>query len=43
VSVVLPWGVTVIEVVLVYFAVVGNITALQRFVLTLRWFRKNQK
>jgi archaetidylinositol phosphate synthase len=43
VSVVLPWDVTVIEVVLVYFAVVGNITALQRFVLTLRWFRRNQK
>jgi archaetidylinositol phosphate synthase len=43
VSVVLPWDVTVIEVVLVYFAVVGNITALQRFVVTLRWFRKTQK
>jgi archaetidylinositol phosphate synthase len=42
VSVVLPWDVTVIEVVLVYFAVVGNITALQRFVLTLRWFREKK-
>ncbi len=41
-SVVLPWGITIIEVVLVYFAVVGNITALQRFVVTMRWFRRNQ-
>lgn len=38
----LPWGFTVIEVVLVYFAVVGNITALQRFFITLRWFRGNR-
>ncbi len=41
-SVVLPWGITIIEVVLVYFAVVGNITAIQRFVVTMRWFRRNQ-
>ncbi|MBN2599312.1 MAG: CDP-alcohol phosphatidyltransferase family protein, partial [Candidatus Thermoplasmatota archaeon] len=34
-----PWDVTVIELVLVYFAVVGNITAVQRFFVTLRWFR----
>jgi archaetidylinositol phosphate synthase len=38
----LPWGITVIEVVLVYFAVVGNITALQRFFITLRWLRGNR-
>jgi len=38
-SVQLPWGVTIIELVLGYFAVVGNITALQRFYLTLRWLR----
>ena len=42
VSFVLPWNVTVIELVLVYFAVVGNITALQRFFVTVRWFRKNR-
>jgi archaetidylinositol phosphate synthase len=35
----LPWDSTVLEVVLVYFAVVGNITAIQRFYVTLRWFR----
>ena len=35
----LPWTITIIELVLGYFAVVGNITALQRFHLTLRWFR----
>jgi archaetidylinositol phosphate synthase len=41
----LPWDITIIELVLVYFAVVGNITAVQRFYITLRWFRKglNQK
>jgi archaetidylinositol phosphate synthase len=36
----LPWNVTIIELVLVYFAVVGNITAIQRFYVTLQWFRK---
>jgi archaetidylinositol phosphate synthase len=43
VSLALPWSVTIIELVLVYFAVVGNITALQRFVVTLRWFRGDRK
>jgi archaetidylinositol phosphate synthase len=37
----LPWNLTMIELVLVYFAVVGNITAVQRFYITLRWFRGN--
>jgi archaetidylinositol phosphate synthase len=36
----LPWNITIIELVLMYFAVVGNITAVQRFYITLRWFRK---
>jgi archaetidylinositol phosphate synthase len=36
----LPWHLTVIEIVLIYFAIVGNITAIQRFYLTLRWFRE---
>ncbi len=39
----LPWGLTVIELVLVYFAVVGNITAVQRFFITLRWFQSDRK
>ena len=36
----LPWQTTVLELVLIYFAVVGNITAIQRFYSTLKWFRK---
>jgi archaetidylinositol phosphate synthase len=36
----LPWGTTVLEWVLIYFAVVGNITALQRFYSTLKIFKK---
>jgi len=39
----LPWEFTIIELVLGYFAVVGNITAIQRFYLTLRWFRGDVK
>lgn len=34
------WGFYLLEWVLIYFAVVGNITAVQRFYSTLRWFRK---
>ena len=36
----LPGDFTIIELVLVYFAIVGNITAVQRFYITLRWFQK---
>jgi len=36
----LPWETTILEWVLIYFAVVGNITALQRFYSTLKWFKK---
>jgi len=36
----LPWGTTILEWVLIYFAVIGNITALQRFYSTLKWFKK---
>ena len=36
----LPWGTTILEWVLIYFGVVGNITALQRFYSTLKWFNK---
>jgi len=40
----LPWNFTVLELVLIYFAIVGNITALQRFISTLKWFKdKNKK
>jgi len=36
----LPWNTTVLEWVLIYFAVVGNITAIQRFYSTLKWFKR---
>lgn len=36
----LPWSTTVLEWILIYFAVVGNITAIQRFYSTLKWFKK---
>lgn len=36
-----PWGFSLLEWVLIYFAVMGNITAVQRFHSTLKWF-KNQ-
>jgi len=39
-SIQLPWGTTVLEWVLIYFAVVGNITAIQRFYSTYVWFKK---
>jgi archaetidylinositol phosphate synthase len=39
----LPWNITIIELVLGYFAVVGNITAIQRFYITLRWFKGDFK
>ena len=34
------WGFYLLEWVLIYFAVVGNITAVQRFYSTLRWFKR---
>jgi archaetidylinositol phosphate synthase len=39
----LPWNITIIELVLAYFAIVGNITAIQRFSITLRWFKGTEK
>ena len=36
----LPWDTTMLELILIYFAVIGNVTALQRFFSTLRWFKK---
>ena len=36
----LPFGFWLLEWVLIYFAVVGNITAIQRFIGTLRWFKR---
>jgi archaetidylinositol phosphate synthase len=35
-----PSNITILEVVLIYFAIVGNITAIQRFYSTLKWFKK---
>jgi len=34
-----PWELTLLEIVLIYFAVMGNITAIQRFYSTLKWFK----
>ncbi len=36
----LPLGLYLLEWVLIYFAVMGNITAIQRFYSTLKWFNK---
>jgi archaetidylinositol phosphate synthase len=36
----LPGNTTVLEWVLIYFAIAGNITAIQRFYNTLKWFKK---
>ena len=37
------WEFNLLEWVLIYFAVMGNITAVQRFISTLIWFKKNKK
>ena len=39
----LPLGFTLLEWVLIYLAVVGNLTAIQRFIQTLRFFKSTQK
>jgi archaetidylinositol phosphate synthase len=39
-SLALPFDLTVLEIAMIIFAVVGHITALQRFYCTLRWFSK---
>ncbi len=36
----LPWNVSILEVMMIFFAVMGNFTALQRFYSTYRWFGK---
>jgi archaetidylinositol phosphate synthase len=36
----LPGETTILDWVLIYFAIVGNITAIQRFYSTLNWFQK---
>jgi len=36
----LPFGFYLMEWVLIYFAVVGNLTAVQRFISTYNWFKK---
>ena len=36
----LPLNLNLLEWVLIYFAVMGNITSVQRFYSTLRWFKK---
>jgi len=42
-SIQLPLGFSLLEWMLIWFAVVGNITAVQRFYSTLNYFRKNKK
>ena len=37
------YGFSLLEWVLIYFAVMGNITAIQRFVITLNWFKNKKK
>jgi archaetidylinositol phosphate synthase len=37
----LPYDLFLIEWILIYFAIVGNLTALQRFYSSLKWFKKN--
>jgi archaetidylinositol phosphate synthase len=37
------FGLFLLEWILVYFAIVGNITAAQRFFSTLKWFNKSSK
>ena len=39
----LPFGFNLLEWVLIYFAVMGNITAVQRFYGTLKWFKTQKK
>ncbi|MCX6666849.1 MAG: CDP-alcohol phosphatidyltransferase family protein [Euryarchaeota archaeon] len=39
----MPWGISLLSWILIYFAVVGNITAVQRFYNTLKWFGKRKK
>ncbi|RLF29868.1 MAG: CDP-alcohol phosphatidyltransferase family protein [Thermoplasmata archaeon] len=38
----IPYFVSLLEVVMLYFAIVGNITAVQRFYYILRWFDKKK-
>ncbi|HDO19507.1 MAG TPA: CDP-alcohol phosphatidyltransferase family protein [Thermoplasmatales archaeon] len=37
-----PFDFTLLEWVLIYFAIVGNITAIQRFYLTMKWFKNRE-
>ena len=37
------WEFNLLEWVLIYFAVMGNVTAVQRFISTLIWFKNNKK
>jgi archaetidylinositol phosphate synthase len=39
-SIEIPWFVSILELVMLYFAIIGNITALQRFYYIMRWFNK---
>ena len=36
----LPYDISVLEAMMIYFAIMGNITAVQRFYSTLHWFKQ---
>ena len=38
----LPLDLSLLEYMLIYFAIMGNITAIQRFYKTLRWLKKGK-
>jgi archaetidylinositol phosphate synthase len=39
----LPYNISLLEAMMIYFGVIGSITAIQRFYNTLRWFKHNKK
>ncbi|HEX08248.1 MAG TPA: CDP-alcohol phosphatidyltransferase family protein [Thermoplasmatales archaeon] len=38
----IPFFISLLEIVMLYFAIVGNLTALQRFYYILKWFNKKK-
>ena len=38
----LLWGLSLLEFMLIYFAIMGNITAIQRFYKTLSWLKRKK-
>jgi len=42
-DIIMPFGFSFIDWILIYFAVFGNITAIQRFYVILKWFKSDSK